>query len=93
MVRDYIERSELIITDSNILHRYLFVAGVTRYSIEKAINHFNQSITISQSLRLEDLTNLLLKKREGYQDYLIRIDLVIQKAKVKFTKQKELKPF
>jgi len=70
----------------------LFVSGIAGYSVEKAINHFDRSIEISQSLELTGLTHLLLKKRKAYQYYKHEIDLVIQKTKIKFTKQNELKP-
>jgi hypothetical protein len=91
MLRDYLGRNELVITDTNTLYKHLFVSGIARYSIEKAINHFDQSIKISQVLKLKDLTNLLLMKRKTYQDYVNELDLVIQKTKIKTTKRSELR--
>ena len=92
LVQDYLVDKGVSSSDRKLTHKYLYISKVAGRLINRAVKHFEESITIADQLGLTALNKYLIKQIELAKNFDNEVNLLIQKTQIKSAKSTIIKP-
>jgi hypothetical protein len=83
LVEQYLIQQQIVVTDTKILHKYLYLSGIAQELVRRAESHIAKSVEFANECGLDDFAHYLEKRRESCDFHWNEIENLLNKTKIK----------
>lgn len=91
LVEQFLIQQQIVVTESKILHKYLYLSGIAQELIRRAENHITKSIELANESNLKEFAQYLEKRRGACDFHWNEIENLLSKTKMKSLQSTDIK--
>jgi hypothetical protein len=89
LIQEYLQEKDIIITDTVLLHKHLYLSGIAQNLLGLATKHYANSVALAREAGVYQFADFLDKQREMCHFHLGEIENLLIKTQVKATKSQQ----